>query len=356
MISFKQYIKYNEGVRPLGNANDTNIERPDIYEPGTHPREYIQEYSGRQFTLDIRGNFIFYGYQTVGNKVQGFRTLKNAAKDFRQNTIGPHPGPQEFTPKEEGGNTLTPTSYITMINDAMITFKSAAKNSIRKGERFNLPDLIITPTSSSPHAFDLARSISSIERGIRLFKGIGIAENNFLPGSLKKSTKEEIFNDLFEYAQLRDDLNLGQELNQNIIDFVINHYNKNLIYRNIINDNFERMFFKLTRTRSDLLPLINRTIEFLLDPDIPINKEISMADHIRIGKGGHGAHDNSMVGYFKHSNILANRLQEPGNKNIWVVDDNISTRSTVYAGEHFLRGFETPNRKFNISWWFLIKG
>lgn len=335
-----------EGIRRESpNARiDPNI--IDIYQEDEHLDDYIHPFF--DFRLHADGSFRFYGFKVgTKNKTMAFRTLKNASRDYINNYLDINMGPQKYQwmqnhtlDKEGGGNTLSVESYNKIVNSAMGSFRSQAASHIRRGERMLFPDIIITPSSSSPHAADLGFKLKRIEE--TLHNGLN---RSFMPGGLKKSTKAELYMDLF---------NKYPPITQQDINDMIRKYNDDLEYKSMIDDLFSKHFIKSSRIKKDIPPIISNVIQFLKNENIPTTKEISMADNIRIGVNGRAAHDSSMVGYFRHSDELINKLNNGGVKSIWIADDNMSTGSTIYAAEEFINGVNL-NNKPKISWFFLLK-
>lgn len=345
MKTFKQYI--NEWVfRPGGDG-------PEEYISQDHPEDYIIPYD--KLTTLSKGQFKYCAFRVkhgAGNKTRGFRTLKNASRHYFAEIELPDAHLYNME-QEEGGGTLLPAHYEQMINDALKWFK----NKLWKEKISELPTHIITPSSSSPHAKDLGRRIHEFvtdyanflnqkgNTGERLgahkeYNGI------FMPGSLKKSTKAQIFSRLFNVWSID-----APEVTQNRIDNEIHQYETQPDFKNYIDRRILKLFINPKVNPNDIESIQISFIRFLRNPNIPVDKQISMADHIRVGDKH--ARDQMVIGYFDDAEDLTEILHQPHpvHKNIWVIDDNVSLGSTVNAGTEFINRID-PNSK--VSWIFLL--
>jgi len=353
MKTFKQYI--NEWVfRPGGNG-------PEQYSSEDNPDDYIVPFDKLTLIPPVsKKQFKYCAFRVkrgTGNKTRGFRTLKNASRHyFTGGEIGP-PNLSDVhlynMDQEEGGGTLAPADYEQMINDALKWFKEK----LWKNEISDLPTHIITPSSSSPHAKDFGerihkfvthyaeylnrkRNTGSIYSSQKVYNG------NFSPGILKKSTKAQIFSRLFNIWPVD-----APNVTQDRIDNEIHLYNTDPGFKNYIDDRILKLFINVNVNPNDIEEIQNAFIRFLGNHNIPVDKQISMADHLRVGDKH--ARDQMVIGYFDNAEDLIGILNQsqPVKKNIWVVDDNVSLGSTVNAGNEFIQRTD-PNSK--ISWIFLL--
>lgn len=315
---------------------------PFSYEMGQDIQEYIKHFP-KHLTID--GIMVAYNVTLKTDSAMRRAVFRSMKK------------------QDEYINAISDKDYQEIINRGVYKL---VNNKPYSRSWFSKCKLIVTPESSSKHAEDIALNIKNRCQSLLNTK----AEN--ITGSIRKLTRLDILQSIIQLISLPFDRNIDgviQALKEDINNAMnINPKDRNTIISsilksNIINDLVNRYTYVANKP-NEYLPIITNLLNFAFNSNIPLNARISAADHLR-KTAAVSAHDHLARGYFNPQSIIEYIKNQPPeirqNFNLLIVDDNMHSKSTVYAAtidllEQLSKAFPTEtDARINIRWFILIR-